>query len=154
MEAYRNLRERIYGRRILVTGRHEWPTPEIVRAYWGQAEAEHVFERLKDPEFLALRPRHHWTDQKIEVHALVCVIGYLLAALVRREARRMGYAEGLPRLLEMLGEIRLVLRTEATGRAGRPRVSWQLEEADPEPLRLYRNLVDPRYDSGPTRPDG
>lgn len=151
MEAYRQRRERIYGRRILVTGRHEWPTPEIVRAYWGQAEAEHVFERLKDPEFLALRPQHHWTDQKIEVHALLCVVGYLLAALVRREARRMGYTEGLPRLLEMLNEIRLVLRTEVRGRAGRPRISWQLEEADPETLRLYRSLVDQRYELGPTR---
>jgi len=151
MEVYRHRRERIYGRRILVTGRHEWPTPEIVRAYWGQAEAEHVFERLKDPEFLALRPQHHWTDQKIEVHALLCVVGYLLAALLRREARRMGYTEGLPRLLEMLNEIRLVLRTEVRGRAGRPRISRQLEEADPETLRLYRSLVDQRYELGPTR---
>lgn len=152
MDAWRELRDRVYGRRILVTGRDEWPTAEIVRAYWGQSEAEDAFGRLKDPEFLGLRPQYHWTDQKIEVHSLMCVTGYLLAALVRREARRMGYTEGLPRLLEMLAGVRAVLRTERTGRAGRPRVSWELEEAEPEGARLYRSLVDRRYELGPTRP--
>jgi hypothetical protein len=80
------------------------------------------------------------------------VTGYLLAALVRRHARRMGYTEGLPRLLEMLAGVRAVLRTEHTGRAGRPRLSWQLEEAEPEAMRLYWSLVDRRYELGPTRP--
>jgi len=149
-DAFEYLRDRVYGRRILTTNRHGWPTEEIIWAYWGQAEAELVFRQMKDPEFLALRPQFHWTDQKIEVHSFCCVMGYLLAALVRRHARRLGYSQGMAGLLGMLNEVRMVLRTECSGRPGRPRVHWQLEEADRDALRLYQSLVHPDYELGPT----
>jgi len=149
-EAWTYLRDRVFGRRLLATDRHEWSTGELIWAYWGQSEAELVFREMKDPHFLALRPQYHWTDQKIEVHSLCCMVGYLLAALVRREARKLGHAEGLPKLLEMLADIRAVLRTESRGRQGRPRVRWQMEEVDKSALRLYRSLADPAYDLGTT----
>jgi transposase len=149
-DTYAQLRDRVYGRRMLATNRAGWATEEIIGAYWGQSEAELVFRDTKNPEFLALRPQYHWTDQKIEVHSFCCVTGYLLAALVRRHARRMGYPQGLAALLAMLNGVRMVLRTECTGRPGRPRVHWQLEEADPDALRLYRSLTHPNYELGPT----
>lgn len=151
-EALAYQRDRVFGRRMLATDRHEWSSGEIVWAYWGQSEAELVFRQMKDPHFLALRPQHHWTDQKIEVHSFCCVVGYLLAALLRRHARKLGYREGLPKLLEMLTDVRAVLRSERSGRAGRPRFSWQLEEVDPRASRLYRSLIDPAYQLGPTPP--
>ena len=153
MDAYSHLRDRVYGRRVLVTNRGDWSTQDILGAYWGQSEAELVFRQMKNREFLALRPQYHWTDQKIQVHAFCCVTGYLLAALVRRAARALGYAEGLPGLLDLLASIRVAIRTESTGRRGRPRVRWQLEEAEPEAMRLYESLVHPRYALGPTSPD-
>jgi len=152
-EAYAHLRDREYGRRMLATNRDEWTTDEIIWAYWGQAEAELVFRETKNPEFLALRPQYHWTDQKIEVHSFCCVVGYLLAALVRRHARPMGYEQGLPALLGMLNGVRMVLRTQASGRPGRPRVHWQLEETQEDALRLYRSLVRAKYELGPTPSD-
>lgn len=165
-EALANLRDRVFGRRMLATDRHDWPAGQVVWAYWGQAEAELVFRQLKDPEFLALRPQYHWTDQKIQVHSFCCVLGYLLAALLRREARRQGLElpapswgelpppqnDSLPRLLQTLSGIRAVLRTTSAGR-GRPRVRWQLEDADPLALKLYRHFVSPPYDLGATRHD-
>jgi transposase len=151
-EAFGSLRDQVYGRRVLATNRHSWTPEEIIWAYWGQSEAELVFRQMKDPHFLALRPQYHWTDQKIEVHSFCCVVGYLLAALVRRQARRMGYAQGIAALLEMLNGVRMVLRTECTGRSGRPRIHWQREETDPHSLRLYRSLVHPDYELGPTPP--
>jgi hypothetical protein len=135
---------------MLATNRDGWATGEIVWAYWGQAEAELVFRETKNPEFLALRPQYHWTDQKIEVHSFCCVVGYLLAALVRRHARRMGYEQGIAALLGMLNGVRMVLRTECTGRPGRPRAHWQLEDTDADALRLYRSLVHSDYELGPT----
>jgi hypothetical protein len=150
MDAYGHLRDRVYGRRVLVSNRGQWATQDILWAYWGQSEAELVFRQMKDPEFLAVRAQYHWTDQKIQVHALCCVMGYLLAALVRRAARALGYTEGLPGLLDMLDSIRVALRRESSGRRGRPRVRWQLEEADAEAMRLYESLVHPRYALGPT----
>jgi transposase len=150
MEVYAQLRDCRFGRRLLATNRHDWTTADIIAAYWGQSEAELVFRHLKDPEFLALRPQHHWTDQKVHVHSLCCVIGYLLAALVRRRARQLGYNQGLAGLLAMLSEIRMVLRTQKRDRPGRPRIAWQLEETDPAALRLYNDLVLPQFHLGPT----
>jgi hypothetical protein len=163
-EALANLRDRVFGRRMLATDRHDWQAGQVVWAYWGQAEAELVFRQLKDPEFLALRPQYHWTDQKIQVHSFCCVLGYLLAALLRREARRQGLElpppswgelvplqnHSLPRLLKTLAGIRAVLRTTSAGR-GRPRVRWQLEDADPLAVNLYRHFVLPAYDLGSTQ---
>jgi transposase len=152
-EAFADLRDRVCGRRMLATNRDAWATEEIVWAYWGQSEAELVFRAMKAPEFLALRPQYHWTDQKIEVHSFCCVVGYLLAALVRRHARRMGYEQGMPALLDMLNGVRMVLRTECSARPGRPRAHWQLEETDADALRLYRSLVHADYELGPTAPE-
>ena len=149
-EAFAFLRDRQYGRRILATNREDWSTEAVIWAYWGQGEAELVFRQMKDPQFMALRPQYHWTDQKIEVHSFCCVVGYLLGALLRRHARRMGYTEGMGGLLEMLNGVRMVLRTAQSGRPGRPKVRWQREETDIEALRLYKSLVHPDYDLGPT----
>jgi hypothetical protein len=152
-QALSELRDRVFGRRMLATDRQGWSAGQIVSAYWGQSEAELVFRQLKDPEFLALRPQYHWTDQKIQVHSFCCVLGYLLATLLRRTARQQGYTESLRKLLEMLNGIRAVLRTESAGRPGRPAVRWQLEQADPPALELYRHLVAPIYELGTTPPN-
>jgi len=74
-EALAHLRDRVFGRRMLATDRQDWPAEQVVWAYWGQAEAELVFRQMKDPEFLALRPQYHWTDQKIQVHSFLLRTG-------------------------------------------------------------------------------
>jgi len=150
--ALAELRDRVFGRRMLATDRQGWSAGQIVSAYWGQSEAELAFRQLKDPEFLALRPQYHWTDQKIQVHSFCCVLGYLLATLLRRAARQQGRPESLAQLLAMLSGVRAVLRIDSPGRAGRPAVHWQLEEAAPSALQLYRSLVAPIYDLGTTPP--
>jgi len=75
---------------VLVTDRHDWSTAEIIRAYHGQSAVEALFAHLKDPVHLALRPQHHWTDQKLHVHVFTCVLGLLLASLLHLRARRAG----------------------------------------------------------------
>ncbi len=82
------LAENTFGRVVLMTDRHEWSTAEIIRAYHGQAAVEAVFAHLKDPAHLALRPQHHWTDQKLHVHVFTCILGYLLATLLHLRAHR------------------------------------------------------------------
>jgi transposase len=69
-----------------MTDQHEWSTEEIIRTYRGQSSAEAVFRSLKDPLRLAIRPQYHWTDQKIHVHAFICVTAYLLSTLVHLTA--------------------------------------------------------------------
>jgi len=75
------------GFRILMTDRHEWSNEAIVAAFHGQSTVEQAFKNIKNPYHMALTPEFHWTDQKIRVHYFSCILGYLLASLVWREAR-------------------------------------------------------------------
>ena len=131
LEEYRRLQMRYCGLRLLISNRSEWSTAQIIEAYRGQSRAEAAFRDLKDPGMLATRPQFHWTDQKLHVHAFMCVLGYLLVRLLWWRARRVVGFAGSPRtLLSELSRIRCCRIIEKTGRAGRPRVRWQLEEMD------------------------
>jgi transposase len=120
------------GRLVLVTDRAEWSTAQIIAAYRQQSDVEAVFAHLKDPVHLALHPQFHWTDQKLKVHVLICLIGYLLARLTHLRARRAQvFAGGMERLLDVLGEVRQVTIARQTGTRGRLRTTKQLEQLDP-----------------------
>lgn len=141
-EAQARLETEVFGKRIVVTNRDEWSTEEILLAYRGQSHVEEVFRQCKDDEHLAVRPQYHWTDQKIHVHAFICLLALLLARVVEREARTLGRPEGLSGLLELLGTVRLAMVLRPSGsKGGRPRAEWQLEMADDEVAELYRALV-------------
>jgi len=144
-EARRHLETEVFGKRILVTNRSDWSSEDILLAYRGQSHVEGVFRQLKDDEHLALRPQYHWTDQKIHVHAFICVLALLLARVVEREARKLGRREGLSGLLDLLGRVRLAMVLHPSGKkGGRPRADWQLEAADDDAADLFRALVPDR----------
>ena len=67
------LETELFGKRILVTSRDDWPVPEVVAGYRSQSDAEAGFRQLKDPRVVSFSPMHHWTDQKIRVHVSYCV---------------------------------------------------------------------------------
>ena len=78
---------------------------------------------------LATHPQFHWTDQKLHVHAFMCVTAYLFVRLLSWRARKANAFHGsLPNLLTELSRIRLCRLLDHTGRAGRPRVRRQLED--------------------------
>jgi transposase len=132
LEEYRRLLQHYFGLRALITDRSEWTTAQIVEAYRGQSRVEAAFRDLKDPGMLSTRPQFHWTDQKLHVHAFMCVTAYLLVRLLWWRARRdAGFAAGARNLLAQLARIRQCRIVEHTGRAGRPRVREQMEEIDP-----------------------
>jgi transposase len=129
------------GVRILMTDRHEWTTQDILQAFHGQAAVEGVFKDIKNPHHLALRPQHHWTDQKILVHYFLCILGYLLAALLLRQARVHAQFSGtLDSLLDQLNNIRLATLLEPPKGRGRPKATQQLEERTPEEDALLQAL--------------
>jgi hypothetical protein len=136
-EEYQRLAQRYFGLRVLITDRTEWSTAQIIEAYRGQAKAESAFRHLKDPRMLATRPQFHWTDQKLRVHAFLCVTAYLLVTLLHRRARqKAAYAGGSRSLLAELGEIRCCRLIDMTGHKGRPRVRLQIEEIGEEQKTL------------------
>ena len=129
-----------FGRLVLMTDQHDWTTAEIIGAYRGQAVVEGVFRTLKDPLRLALRPQYHWTDQKLHVHAWLCVVAYLLATLVHLTAvRDADYAGSVDALFEELAAIRRVTVARPTAR-GRARLTHQLETLSPRHARLIDAL--------------
>ncbi|MBI4678715.1 MAG: hypothetical protein HY748_14140 [Elusimicrobia bacterium] len=131
------------GRLVLVTDRDDWTTQNIIRAYRGQSEVEAVFEHLKDPVHVMLRPQYHWTDQKLHVHVFTCVMSYLLARLLHLKAQRaLGYGRSMERLLETLSEVRRVTVIRSTDKRGL-RLHTQIEEMDPEEAELAEALAIP-----------
>jgi transposase len=130
-QEYQRLVTRYFGLRILITDRAEWSTPQIIQAYRGQSKVEAAFRDLKDPRMLSTRPQFHWTDQKLHVHAFICVTAYLLITLLHLRAQQKVAFDGGPRrLLAHLAEVRCCRLIDMTGNKGRPRVRWQIEEFD------------------------
>lgn len=121
------------GFRILMTDRHEWESADIVKAYYGQASVELAFKNIKNPYHLAVTPEFHWTDQKIKVHYFTCVLGYLLSAMIWREARvKSGFKGTLDTLLDTLNNVRLSILLEKTGKRGKAKATHKLEEMSDE----------------------
>ncbi|WP_169702850.1 IS1634 family transposase [Candidatus Kuenenia stuttgartensis] len=126
------------GFRILMTDHHDWDTADIIKAYYGQSKIEHAFRNLKNPYHLALKPQFHWTDQKIRVHFFICVLGYLMAAIVWYQAKAHAQFSGtLDTLLDTLNNIRLSAMLEETKARGRVKATYKLEEmSDKESLLM------------------
>lgn len=133
--------EEALGYRILVTNRHSWETSEIIKTYYGQASIEHTFRDIKDPYHLAIYPQYHWTDQKIRVHFFICVLGYLLAALIHKQLKeKTGYSKSIDSMLDQLSNIRLCSLIEPTEKPGQPKATYKLEEMTEEENRLMQTL--------------
>ena len=134
-EAYGELVDHHFGRRILITDRHDWSAADIIVAYRGQSDVEESFKTLKNPFHLALRPQHHWTDQKIEVHAFCCVLAYLLVRLLHTRVTEQTSFDGTTgRLMDILGKIRRATVLEKVpGKSDRPRVRHVMDYPD-DPL--------------------
>lgn len=141
-EALEHLHQEVFGKRILMTDRHDWSDEDIIRAYNGQSRVEDTFRRIKDPDHLAVRPQYHWTDQKIRVHVFICLLALMLTRLLERESSRLGHTAVSSRLLDLLGTIRLAMvLSPSTKKGGRPRCDWQLEDTDQDTRALFSKLV-------------
>ena len=129
------------GFRILMTDRHQWSSEEIVAAFYGQSTVEQAFKNIKNPYHLAVTPEFHWTDQKIRVHYFSCILGYLLAALIWKEARtKAGFKGTLDTLFDTLNNIRLATILEISGKRGKPKATRQIEEMTEDQERLLEGL--------------
>jgi len=125
------------GFRILMTDRHEWSSAAVVAAFHGQSTVEQAFKNIKNPYHLAVTPEFHWTDQKIRVHYFSCVLGYLLASLLWREARmKADFTGTLDTLLDTLNNIRLTTLLEMSGKRGTPKATRQIEDMTDDQSRL------------------
>jgi len=129
------------GFRILMTNRHNWETADIIKTYYGQSQVEQTFKNLKNPYHLAVRPQFHWTDQKIIVHNFICVIGYLLSAIIFRQAKTKADFNGtMNTLFDNLNDIRLAAVLTESNSTGPAKASYQLEQMSKSQQQLMRAL--------------
>ena len=132
------------GFRIVMTNRHDWESGKIIKAFYGQSTVEGAFKNIKNPYHLAVTPGFHWTDHKIRIHYFTCVLGYLLSTLIWHDARQAGFKGTLDNLLDSLNKVRLSQSVECSGKKGKPKVIYKLEEMsrDEQALIQALNLAD------------
>ena len=140
--ALERVRQREFGKRIIFTDRHRWSDEQIVAGYRAQSEAEDAFRQMKDSEFASFSPAHHWTDQKLRVHAFYCTLALLLVNLIEREVQRAGIDLGSKLAMRLLTEIHetTLVYPPAGGKQGRPRVRTRLAEIDQTQRQIFDAL--------------
>jgi len=130
----------LLGKTILFTDRADWTDEQIVRAYRSQSHVESAFRAMKDPHYLTFRPTYHWTDQKLRVHALFCVIALMITSLLRRQLAQAGISLSLARMLERLGHVREVSLLYHDAEAKSPRTQTILSDRDEEQNKILSAL--------------
>ena len=144
--AWQQLQKTLLGKTLIFTDNEDWSDAEIVRGYRAQHHVEAAFRQMKDPHHIALRPQHHWTDRKIEVHVFYCVLALLLISLLTREMHRRGITLSSPALLDSLGQIREVgVLYPPTQKPHAPRLAMTVSSLSPEQRTLYETLGLARY---------
>ena len=96
------------GRTLLLAVKTQGDANDIIDAYRSLTRIEEAFKNMKNVDFLRWQPAYHWTDQKLNVHGLYCVLALLLATLARKVAVQAGLHLTLPALLDELCAIREV----------------------------------------------
>jgi len=130
------LEAELFGKRVLFTDRHDWPVADIVAAYRSQHHVEADFRQMKDRHVVSFTPMHHWTDQKIRVHAFYCVLALTIARLMTRKAKQAGIDTSARQLLADLAGIQETMLLYQ-GDRGRPRARRMTTETSPHQQALY-----------------
>lgn len=130
------LETELFGKRVLFTDRDEWTIPDVVAGYRSQSEVEADFRQMKDRKVVSFSPLHHWTDQKIRVHAFYCVLALMVARLMVRESAQAALPMSVRELLSQLSGIQETVLLYQ-GDRGRPRARRMLTEVTPTQQRLY-----------------
>ena len=86
------------------------------------------------------QPAHHWTDQKLRVHALYCVLGLLVASLARKVAFETGIKLPLHAFLKELSAIREVAVIYPPGTLAHPKDHITLSRMSARQKKLAKAL--------------
>lgn len=94
-----------FGKQVLFTDRESLTTGEIIDIYLDRSIVEDAFRITKSDRWVKMDPVFHWTDSKIRVHALTCMIALLLVRIAHKRARANGFMHGAERMLELLSSV-------------------------------------------------
>jgi transposase len=100
------------GKTVLITDHEEWDDARIVLAYRKLWKSERLFRISKQGPWW---PLGHWTDSKIQVHALYCYFALLLLAILEKQMREAGISLSVDRAVDRLRGIQETLVIYTTG---------------------------------------
>src|SRR4030042_968191 len=144
-EKWKHLQRTLLGKTLLFTDRDDWSDEEIVCASRSQSHMETAFRRMKDPHVLTFRPTHHWTDQKLRVHAFYCVLALMILSLLRRQLDKAGIHLSITQMIQRLADIREIVTLYATPQGEPPRTQTILSKRDAEQTAILEALGLPTY---------
>ena len=98
-----------FGKQIIFTNRETISAGELAGIYRDRAIVEDAFRITKSDAWVKMDPAFHWTDSKIRVHALTCILALLLVRIAHKRARAKGFDHGAERMMELLTGIRTAL---------------------------------------------
>ncbi len=130
------LEDRVFGKRFLITDRHDWTIAEVIAGYRSQSEAEFGFRQLKDPRVVSFSPMYHHTDAQIRVHVFCCVLALTTAHLIRRHADHAGVKLSVRALLDTLAGIQQTVLLYP-GDRGRPKARHMITDMDDTQRKLF-----------------
>lgn len=128
------------GRTLIFSSRLEWDEKEIISAYRSQNNIEEVFKLMKNRDYLHWQPSFHWTDQKIKIHSLYCVLALLMATIAHKTAVENGIDITLLQMLDELQEIREVALIPAGKDSSKVKSKIVLSRMSPRQKRLSEAL--------------
>lgn len=105
-----------FGKTLVFTDRNDLSTVQVAQAYTDRNEVEQLFGEMNDPTTVPFRPVRHWTDQKIVVHAFICVLGLLLLKLLQLRLKEQGISLSLEIIKDELSSIHLGLWVTRSGK--------------------------------------
>ncbi|MHB1575938.1 MAG: IS1634 family transposase [Candidatus Dormibacteria bacterium] len=137
-ERVTHLVDHLFGRRLWITNHLEWEPERVILAARGQSEAEDAFRQLHAERAVAWSPMWHWTDQKIQVHGLYCVLGLMLVRLLQHRAAAVADTREPQSLIADLDEVTEspLIYPAAGGGRGRPRTAAVISETTPRQQSL------------------
>jgi transposase len=109
-------RELSLGKNILFTNRFDWSDEEIIYSYRSASEIENTFKIMNDTDLVSFSPTFHWTDQKIRVHAFICILGLLLMRLAQMKLSKNGIAMSLNVMMNEFEDIKSILLIDEDGK--------------------------------------
>jgi len=105
-----------FGKTLVFTDRTDLTALEVAQAYTDRNEVERLFGEMNDPMTAPFQPVRHWTDQKIVVHAFICILGLLLFKLLQLRLKETGITLSLELIKDELSCVQLGLWVTRSGK--------------------------------------
>lgn len=95
------------GKYVLMSTELSMSAEEIVNAYFEKSEIERVFRVMK--QVMKVEPIRHRLSPRVKAHFFVCVLAYLLYAMLEHRLREGGITESAEEVLENLNGVEKIV---------------------------------------------